>query len=180
MQLLFKILSGADRLIGGLQNFMAVGLSLIVACLMVFEVLTRYLLGEPLFGLEEIVLISVMWLYMVGASLACRERSHLKADMVGLFIKNQRILQGIQVLTTAISLVMALYITQWAFSLTAFSFSRGQITPVFEIPWYISQAGILFGGVMFSVYLLRDLIVDVRVLITGKPSNEQAANNAPQ
>lgn len=173
--MLVQLLSAADRLIGIFKNIMAVALSIVVALLMVFEVLTRYLLGAPLFGLEEIVLISVMWLYMIGASLACRERSHLKADMVGLFVKNPKTLQGIQVLTTAISLVMAIYITQWAYSLAAFSFQRVQTTPVFEIPWYYSQASLLFGGVMFSIYLLRDLINDIRALFKAENTNERAS-----
>ena len=173
MQSILTVFSLVDRVLGMIKNIVAVVLSLVVAVLMVVVVVTRYVLGAPIFGLEEIILISVMWLYMIGASLACRERSHLKADMVGLLVKNPRILQAIQVLTTAISLVMAIYITQWAFSLVSFSFRRVQTTPVFEIPWYFSQAALLVGGIMFTIYLTRDLIVDIRAFFNTDSAPKQ-------
>ena len=165
VKLVTTVLAPIDRALDVTKRTAAVVLSIAVASLMVIEVITRYVLGEPLFGLEEITLICVMWLYMIGASMACRERSHLKAELVQLVVKGQTSLKAIEVLTTLISLVMAVFITQWAFDLVAWGLEKGQSTPVFEIPWFVSQSSLLFGGIFFTVYLVRDLIVDVRNLL---------------
>jgi len=154
----------ADRFLATTQKGALVVLSLIVSTFMVIEVMARYVFGEPLFGLEELTLMSVMWLYMIGASMACRERSHLKAELVQLVVKGEASLKAIEVLTTLISLVMAVFITQWAFDLVAWGVEKRQSTPVFGIPWFVSQSSLLFGGIFFTVYLFRDLIVDVRSL----------------
>jgi TRAP-type C4-dicarboxylate transport system permease small subunit len=164
VKLVTTILAPIDRALDATKKAAAVVLSIAVASLMVIEVITRYVLGEPLFGLEEITLICVMWLYMIGASMACRERSHLKAELVQLIVKSQTSLKAIQVLTTLISLVMAVFITLWAFDLVVWGVEKKQSTPVFEIPWFISQSSLLFGGIFFTLYLVRDLIVDIRRL----------------
>ena len=137
-------------------------LSVAVAVLVMIQVFTRYVMGEPLFGLEEITLICVMWLYMIGAAMACRSRSHLKAELIQLLVRHQGGLRAIQVLTTLISLVMAVFITLWSFDLVVWGLEKQQSTPVFQIPWVVSQSSLFVGGMFFTLYFVRDLIVDVR------------------
>lgn len=166
MKFVTTVLTPIDRALDATKKTVAVLLSIAVASLMVLEVITRYVLGEPLFGLEEITLICVMWLYMIGASMACRERSHLKAELIQLLVKSKNVLKAMQVFTTFISFVMAIFITQWALDLVLWGLEKKQATPVFEIPWVVSQSSLLFGGVFFAVYLFRDLVVDIRNLFS--------------
>ncbi len=163
-----SVLSRLDRTLGATKKAAAAILGLAVAWLMIVEVITRYVLGAPWFGLEEITLICVMWLYMVGASMACRERSHLKADVIQLLVKNQTLLNAVTLLSTLISLVMAIYIIQWSFDLVIWGLNKGQTTPVFGIPWVVSQSSLLAGAMFFAIYLLRDLIHDGRTIIASR------------
>ena len=175
MVVLAPILSRLDRALGAMKKTAAAILSLAVACLMVAEVITRYVLGEPWFGLEEITLLCVMWLYMVGASMACRERSHLKADVIQLLVKNQIVLSALTLLSTLISLIMAIFIAQWSFDLVVWGINKAQGTPVFGIPWVVSQSSLLAGGMFFVIYFLRDLVHDIRAVsaLCGPSTTEE-------
>lgn len=178
MNVLMTALGRLDSLLGMTMKTIAVVLSVVIVLLMVLEVITRYVLGEPFFGLEELTLISVMWLYMIGASMATRERSHLKADIIQFMVRNDRALRVIAALATLISLVMAVMIAQWAFDLMAWGYMKQQTTPVFAIPWVFSQSSLFFGSLAFVLYLIRDLFRDVRGIAHGGPSGG-AAIDAP-
>ena len=158
------VLAQLDRALSVSKKTAATVLSVAVAVLMAIEVFTRYVMGEPLFGLEEITLMCVMWLYMIGAAMACRSRSHLKAELIQLLVRRQGGLRAVRVLTTLISLVMAVFITLWSFDLVVWGLEKQQSTPVFQIPWVVSQSSLFVGGMFFTLYFLRDLVVDVRTM----------------
>ena len=168
-----------DRALSASKKTLATVLSVAVAVLMAIEVFTRYVMGEPLFGLEEITLMCVMWLYMIGAAMACRSRSHLKAELIQLLVRRQGGLRAIQVLTTLISLVMAVFITLWSFDLVIWGVEKQQSTPVFQIPWVVSQSSLFVGGVFFTLYFVRDLFVDIHAMIgkTDDPAEEPDAGS---
>lgn len=174
MNALISVLRRVDSLLGMIKKTIAVVLSVVIVLLMVLEVITRYVFGEPFFGLEELTLISVMWLYMIGASMASRERSHLKADIVQFIVRNDRALRVITALATLIALVMAVMIAQWSFDLMAWGYRKQQTTPVFAIPWVFSQSSLFFGSLAFVLYLARDLFHDVRSIAHGDPSGGAA------
>ena len=54
----------------------------IITLLVFVEVVLRYVLGSPLFGVEELICLIAMWLYFIGASYGAYERSHIKAELI--------------------------------------------------------------------------------------------------
>ena len=60
--------------------------SLIVSVGMVTGIVARSVFRQPLLGLEELILFTVMWLYMLGAALASREKSHHSADFLSEYM----------------------------------------------------------------------------------------------
>lgn len=155
---LLKIL---DSLLMRIIKPIVVVIGLMVACMLAAGIFSRTVLGTPVFGLEEIMLLSIMWFYMLGASLASHERSHLSADFVKVFSKNPKVWRAAAILSTAISLGVAVMIVVWSWDFFAFGFERNQKTPVFGIPWWVSQSAPLVASVLFVVYLVRDLIQEI-------------------
>ena len=135
---------------------------LTVTCAMVVGVFTRYVMNAPVFGLEEIILLAVMWFYMLGAAMASRERSHLSADFVKVITNNKAVLRVAAITSTVISLAVSLMIVTWCYDLMAWGFQKGQSTPVFSVPWVVSQASLFVASIFFVVYLVRDLILEIR------------------
>ncbi len=157
LQNLFRIV---DRTLGLMIRPLVVFLSLLIAGLMVGGIVSRELLGQPLLGLEEIVLTSVMWLYMMGAALASREGTHLRGDFIQFLIKNPKTLAGIRLLAGLISFALAVIFSLWAFSLMSWGFERQQSTAVLRIPLYVAQSSMFVCSVIIIFYCFRDVIQD--------------------
>lgn len=135
---------------------------------MVLGIVMRSALNAPMLGLEEVILFSVMWLYMMGAALASRERSHLSADFVAVFVNNARTRNALHLLATLISLIMVIAFVVWSYDLLSWGLERQQSTPVFQLPLYLSQGSLFAASVLFLFYMLRDVIQDITQLAGSK------------
>lgn len=168
---LFTIL---DTIFVRLINPILIVIGLSVAAMLSAGIFSRAVLGTPVFGLEEIMLLAIVWFYMLGAALASRERSHLSADFVKVLSSNPRVWRGAALISTVVSLGVAVMFVVWSWDLFAFGFARSQATPVFGIPWWVSQSSLLVAAVLFVIYLARDLIQEFTGanVSSGDPSAE--------
>jgi len=110
-------------------------------------------------------LMAAMWLYMLGATLASRERSHLSADFFQAFSDNVALHDRMRVIATTLSVVMAGFFVAWGYSLCSWGFEKRQVTPVFGIPQYLSQGSLFAASILLLLYVLRDFIHDISNLI---------------
>ncbi len=162
MNFLLSIIAILDTIIGIALKPVIVIASLFIAFTLTIGIVCRSILHVPVFGLEELILLSVMWLYMLGAVLASRERTHLSADFFQTFCKNQTIVKWVHLLANLISLAMAILFITWAYALASWGFEKGQVTPVFGIPMYFSQGALFVASILLSFYLVRDLLNDIK------------------
>lgn len=168
-----KFLSSLDALVERIINPILTVVGLAVALMLAYGIFSRAVLGKPVFGFEELTLMGAMWFYMLGAVLASRERSHLSADFVHVLTRNPKIHRAASLLSTVISLGVAVMFVTWAWDLLSFGLKRGQSTPVFGIPQWVSQASLFVASVAFVIYLIRDLILELsgRDISSGDPSS---------
>ncbi len=153
-----------DNVVASILKAAVTVLGLFISFAMVGGIIFRALLGVQVFGLEELVLMAAMWLYMLGAALASRERSHLSADFFQAFTDNEVLHDIMRLIATTLSVVMAVFFVTWSYSLFSWGVEKGQVTPVFSIPQYIAQGSLLVTSILLLLYALRDLIHDVRKL----------------
>ncbi|APX18091.1 hypothetical protein BWR17_19620 (plasmid) [Phaeobacter inhibens] len=163
---ILKTISIFDGILTAVAKPVVFVLGIVIAVAFAGGVFFRTLVGSPVFGLEEIVLLSVMWFYLIGAGLASSERSHLSADFIPLIFPNKKIVRSIALLATLISLVLSVFVLVWSLNLFQWGVSRGQATSVFRIPWFVSQFSLVVGSVLFIVYLTRDFLHDLLDLIS--------------
>lgn len=160
-----SLINFIDKILTMIVIPVVVFLSIAVATMLAWGIFSRSVLDAPVFGLEELVLLSAMWLYMLGAVLAAKDRSHLSADFISVIFENEKVLAGFSILATIISLVMAFYFVSWSYELLAWSLNKAQTTPVFKMPWYISQSSLFISSIALAFYLIRDLIKDCQKFI---------------
>ena len=156
---MLKLIEHFDRLIGKHLSWIVVFLSLIVAIGMVTGIIARSVLREPLLGLEEIILFTVMWLYMLGAALASRDSSHLSADFLSDYLKAGRVLRLVQLTAKLIALLAVLAFVAWSFDLFHWGFTMEQSTPVIKLPYYLAQSSMFIAAVIMAIYAARDLLL---------------------
>lgn len=137
-----------------------VALSLAVAGLMVLGIVARSVLGEPLLGLEEIILLAVMWLYMMGAVLASRERTHLRADFINVFVSNDKTRHRLHTVANLISTCMVVAFFIWSLDLLLWGLEKRQATTALQIPLFLAQGSMFCASVLMLFYAVRDLLQD--------------------
>ncbi len=158
MNKLIVILDSIDLKLARVIKPIVVVLSLFIAFSMVFGIVSRSVFNTPLLGLEELILFSVMWLYMLGASLASREGSHLSADFINTYVTNKALKRNIHYLTLAISTIAILAFTVWSYSLFEWGITMRQSTPVFQLPMYLTQSSTFIASLLFLFYMFRDIV----------------------
>ena len=155
---ILKLTEYSNRFAVTVQKVIIIFVSLMLSGVMVTEVISRYFLGYPIWGWEELAMISAMWLYMIGAAMAAYEGTHLKTEIISLWIKNPRNLRLVKALAALIALIMAGFMAYWSSDMLLWGLKQNPTTPVFNIPWVVAQSSLFVAGILISIYFLRDLL----------------------
>ncbi len=155
---LLKLAQNSNHFIVLTQKGILILTSLLLSSLMVTEVIGRYFLDSDIWGWEELAMICAMWLYLMGAAMAANDKSHISTEVMQLMIKNEQSQRIIKALTTLIALVLAGFMIYWSFDLLWWGLQQNPLTPVYGLPWTISQSSLFFGSILITIYFLRDFI----------------------
>ena len=129
-----------------------------VSILVFIEVMLRYVFGSPLFGVEEMVCLIGVWLYFLGASYGAYERSHIKAELVHLFLKTPRSTAMINAISAFITLILSVVMVTWSYPYFIWGLTKGETSQALLLPMVLSQSAIFFGALLMSFYFLAELI----------------------
>lgn len=144
----------------------AVGLMILVNALFRF-------LRIDWFGSEELTLFVAFWLYFTGAAYASRENTHISADMLSLFTSNVKVRAVADIVKNTIGAVMAAVFTYWCFNYVSWQANLGAKSAVYKLPIIISTIPILICFLLWTLYLVRDLVSAVKVLAGKAAQNDQ-------
>jgi TRAP-type C4-dicarboxylate transport system permease small subunit len=141
-----------------LQKWFMIVAGCFVTVLVFVEVLLRYVFGSPLFGVEELVCLIAMWLYFIGASYGAYERSHIKAELVHLWLKTPRSYALVRSLSSSITLVLSIIMVRWSYPYFIWGLTKGETSQALLVPMVLSQSAIFFGAILMSLYFLVELV----------------------
>ena len=144
------------------QRLLLIILFLPLTLAMFAETVARYVIGKGFFAMEDFIGYTAVWLYFVGAAYATHERTQVKAEITGMFLKNPRTLNIIKAVVAAISVAVAAIMVQWTYKLVAFSIASDFRTPVHQVPFVYFQAGIFVGACLMAVYFFTELMDRIR------------------
>ncbi|MDO6564369.1 TRAP transporter small permease subunit [Amphritea sp. 1_MG-2023] len=128
-----------------------------VAGLVFFQVITRYVLEISVIGLDELALISAMWLYMTGALIASRRAEHLVVDFLPQQIKSSFWQKCHQKVIALIMVSTCAFFVYLSWRMLSFAIRRPQYTEGLDIPQLVAQGAIILASVGCFLYALRDL-----------------------
>ncbi len=125
-------------------------------------VFIRYVLKGNFYGSDEIILIFAFWLYFIGAAYGSYENSHIKADLLNMYIKNMHYKDMVnlaaQTLTTAVNGVLLF----WAFEFMLWAIEKNPLTTALKIPILIPRAAIFVGLSLMLFYHAYYLFTNFR------------------
>ncbi|MCF8107401.1 MAG: TRAP transporter small permease [Desulfohalobiaceae bacterium] len=150
-----------------LQKVIMVVGGCVVGILIFVEVFLRYVLGSPLFGVEELILFIAIWLYFIGAAYGAYERTHIKAELIHLWFTSSRSRAVIRSITGVITVFLALTMLKWSYPYFIWGLTRGATSQALLLPMVLCQSAIFFGAILMCIYFTAELIDNI-LLSLGK------------
>lgn len=128
------------------------------------QVITRYVLEIPVMGLEESLLYPTLWLYMLGAVNASRENTHIRANVLEIFLSTARQHQVLAVIGEIISLIVGIWLTTWAWDFTKYSIRVWRESPTLYLPTFYVDVALFAGLVLMMIFTTWHLLLHLRAL----------------
>ncbi|MDT8327085.1 MAG: TRAP transporter small permease subunit [Roseovarius sp.] len=149
------------------SKYLLTGLICVVALGQFVQVITRYVLQIPVMGLEEAMLYPTLWLYILGAVNASRENTHIRANVLEIFVKTDRGHTILAIVGEVISLVVGLWLLSWAWDYTRYAWRVWRESPTLYIPTFYSDVALFVGLLLMMLYTVSHLLTHIRALTKG-------------
>lgn len=156
--MLFPLKRGIERL---LLAFVSLMLS-IMTCLMLWQVVTRYLLARPALFTEETLRFMMIWMALLGTAYCFGVRRHLSLELLPTICPRpvQKLLMVVNGLIGIGFAIGVMLIGGWG----AASSAMTQLSPVMQLPM-----GLVYLAVPVSAVLIVILqALDIVLVLTGR------------
>ncbi len=139
-----------------LQRVLALLMLLLVSCV-TWQVVSRYLLGDPSSWTEELARYLLVWIGLLGAAFAYGCRAHMAIDLLqGRLGERGRAL--LRALIAALVLVFALLVTVLGgSSLVALTWELKQESAAMGVPMAMVYTVIPLSGLLIALYAIADI-----------------------
>lgn len=139
----------------------AIALPLIIC----YQVVLRYVLKAPLMGIEELMTFFIIWLYMMGGSVASEQRSHIECGILTLYIKKEKTMRIFRCFKVLFSLLVCCWLTRWAFWFFQYSFKLWKTSDILNIPMFFGESSMFIGLAFMLFFTALELIDCIRAVI---------------
>ena len=147
-----------DALVGKILKVSIIAITIIVISAMTLQVLGRYFIPLPFYGLDEFTGHTAVWFYMLGAAYSASRSDHIKADMLEIFRVPLKAQYFISLIASAISIVISGFMIAWSYKYVVWSISKHEVTPSLHIPTVVFQISILVGAILLFIYFIKELV----------------------
>src|SRR5690606_34565426 len=110
-----------------------------------YAVVLRYIFKANFYGSDEVILLFAFWLYFMGAVYGSYEDSHIKADLMNVYVKNIRIKDFIGLIAQVIMIVVNFVFLAWSWDYFMWGLEKMPLSTGLKIPLVIPQSAIFFG-----------------------------------
>lgn len=152
-----------NKLLDNMEEYFAV-ISLLVASILVFvQVVLRYAFNISLVWSEEIARYLVIWLILIGSSIAVRERAHATVDAVVAFLPPlpKKIFS---ILANLIAIAFCFILIRSGTATVANVIEFGNVTPAIGLPMAIPYLSLPVGGALMLYRFIQLLFEDLTSL----------------
>ncbi|HAS63123.1 MAG TPA: TRAP transporter small permease [Vibrio sp.] len=148
----------------GLAGF-TVSLSTFLVVCVVWQVLSRYIIGRPSTVTDELARYLFMWVALIGAAYTTGQKRHLAIDLLTMKLKGKRKVFNEIFIQIAIAVFAFIVLVYGGSNLAIKTLATGQLTPAlgwemgyiyFCLP--ISGALMIFYSVAFGLEKVQQLI----------------------
>lgn len=142
--------------------------TLSLGLLMAAQVFMRYVIASPFLGIEELAPMLALWIYFIGMAYCTRERDHIEGGVLTLITQDRKTVLAVRLFGTVVCLVTVVVFAWFAWDFAAYNMSLNRKSAYMRLPKYIWDFSMVSGFALMTLYLLLQLFLEARALITGK------------
>ena len=147
-----------------------------MACVMIYQIFSRFVLNSSISWGEEVTIYMFIWSTFLGISYCIRKRLTIQIEMlVGAFPEGvQKI---VLILVDVVQLAMFTYMIPAAYTYLMRTIASGQVSAALQIPMQYVYAAPLVGFVLTDIRLVQDIYFRVKGIDPApkKDKTEEAA-----
>lgn len=129
----------------------------VMVCLMLWQVITRYLLATPALFTEETLRFTMIWMALLGTAYCFGARSHLSLEIVPS-ISPRRVQKLLAVVNGLISIGFAVF-TMLLGGWQAASSAMTQLSPIMQVPMGLVYLAVPVSAVLIILLQLLDIVL---------------------
>ncbi|MDD7910773.1 MULTISPECIES: TRAP transporter small permease [Pseudovibrio] len=151
--------------------------AVLVVCV-VWQVVSRFILGQPSTVTDEMARFMFMWIGLIGAAYTLGQRRHLAIDLLtGSLVGRTKLLSDLFI-TLAIAVFAITIMLYGGSNLVTKTLATGQLSPALRIPMGYIYAAIPFSGAVILFYCVEFAIGLING--TGTGPNDQPVEDAAE
>lgn len=143
-----------DRL---LQAGLILSFTVLALCV-IWQVVSRYALGNPSIFTEEVSRFAVIWLSLLGTAYACGRLEHMAYDMLAEKLQGQALLTHMRAVAALVLLFSASVLLYGGLKLVLRAFEVEQFSATLEVPMGYVYSCIPIAGLCIVFYQLAILV----------------------
>lgn len=146
------------KIIISLQRAVVLLIGIAVPLIVVYQVILRYVLKKPLMGIEELLVFFIIWLYMLGGSVASEQRNHIECGILTLYIKKDKSIKLFNCIKSMFSVVICSWLTYWGYWYFGYSLKLWKTSDILHIPMFFGEGVIFIGFALMLFFGILELI----------------------
>lgn len=145
--------TGLWKFVAHFMEIMLCLMSIALAVMVFMTVPVRYIFKSSIFGIEEIIMMMAIWIYYLGGAYGSYEQSHINADILLHFIKNEKTKKIIAIIKQIISIVVFGAFAYWSIAkYLAWTIESGGMSMQLHIPAWIPISMMSVSFVLMTLY----------------------------
>ncbi|NYB74680.1 TRAP transporter small permease [Sedimentibacter hydroxybenzoicus DSM 7310] len=153
-----KVLKWLDD---NIEKYIIIIITSAMTILLFLSIVFRFLLHLPLAWTEEISLYGLVWLCYFGASLAIKNNSHLKMEIITTYL-NKKWKKVFDILSDILFFIFAAFIMFYVTKLTIDVGQRGAVSAVLHTPKWIPYLGVPVAFLLMIIRLIQNIIKSIK------------------
>ena len=141
--------------------------SCIFTLLVFAQVIMRYLLDVPMYGVEEVAAFSAVWMYFIGGAHGAYGRGHISASLIEVMLPAGWRRQFIRTLSSLITTVLAGWMTMWAIQYLEWTIRKGTMSVELGVKMVWVHMSMPIGLALMTLYFALEFLEDAATLVRG-------------
>ena len=150
-----------------LQRFVMFVTSSIFTLLVFVQVIMRYLLDVPMYGVEEVAAFSAVWLYFIGGAHGAYARGHISASLIEVLLPEGAGRRLIRLMSSLATTVLAGWMTLWALQYLEWTIRKGTMSVELGVKMVWVHMSMPIGLALMTLYFALEFLEDAATLVRG-------------